>query len=481
MSKRAPHEHAGRQSLALALCLLVAAVGGCVHYSPQPRPPERAVAEFQARRLDDPNLRAALDKALPSRTGEWPRKAWNRADLLIAMLHFNDTVAQGRAALEVTQAGQRTAREWPNPSLNILGEYANQHDGSPLWLWGLTTDWLIDTATRRGARIAGADLVARQAQYDLAEVTWKSRIALRRAFADLLITNREATLLGEIHADRESQLSMARRQLEVGAAARGEVDRMVGDALLDEQKLNDSRRRASAARSALAEAVGVPVAALEGLSLEWEHLDDPPEIAEALLSQWRDNALLERADVRSAVAAYAVTEQALRLEVAKQYPDVHLGPAYTWDHGVKRFQFNLGLTLPVLNRNEGPIAEAEARRREAGAKLEATVAAAYAEIDEGIRQLHLARERLAQAHSGIYDSAQRIYSETERAFNAGGNDRTELVAARIARTLSELQVLDAVRAEQDALAGLEDALRRPLDGPELEVRTAPQPPEAVEK
>jgi hypothetical protein len=55
------------------------------------------------------------------------------------------------------------------------------------------------------------------------------------------------------------------------------------------------------------------------------------------------------------------------------------------------------------------------------------------------------------------------------------------VAARIARTLSELQVLDAVRAEQDALAGLEDALRRPLDGPELEVRTAPQPPEAVEK
>src|SRR5690348_5672396 len=119
MSKRAPHEHAGRHSLALALCLLVAAVGGCVHYSPQPRPPERAVADFQARRLDDPNLRAALDKALPSRTGEWPRKAWNRADLLIAMLHFNDTVAQGRAALEVTEAGQRTAREWPNPSVNI--------------------------------------------------------------------------------------------------------------------------------------------------------------------------------------------------------------------------------------------------------------------------------------------------------------------------------------------------------------------------
>jgi outer membrane protein TolC len=69
----------------------------------------------------------------------------------------------------------------------------------------------------------------------------------------------------------------------------------------------------------------------------------------------------------------------------------------------------------------------------------------------------------------VYDAAQRIYQETERGFQAGSNDRTELVAARIGRTLSELQVLDAVRTAQEALAVLEDAMRRPLEGPELEV------------
>ncbi len=62
-----------------------------------------------------------------------------------------------------------------------------------------------------------------------------------------------------------------------------------------------------------------------------------------------------------------------------------------------------------------------------------------------------------------------MYSEVEHGFAAGGNDRTELVAAKIARTLTELQVLEAVRGAQDALAGLEDALRRPIEGPELEV------------
>ncbi len=451
--------------VALSVCL-----ASCVHYSPKPLPPERAVSDFSARSLEDPGLRADLDKALPARSGEWPRPDWSRADLLIAMLHFNDTVAQGRAAVNVAIAGQRTAREYPNPSVTLASEYANQHDGSPLWLWGIATDWLLDFGRRRNERMTAADLTVQQARYDFTELTWKSRSSLRKAMADLLITNSEVTLLETNHADRESQLTMARRQLEVGATARGDVDRLVSDALLDEQKLNDARRRASAARSSLASALGVPVAALEPAHLVWDHLDDPPEPADDVLRQWREDALLVRADVRSAVIGYSLSEQALRLEVAKQYPEVHLGPGYTWDHGVKRLQFNLGLTLPLVNRNRGAIAEAEARREEAGAKLEATVAAAYSEIDEAIRQWRLARTRLTDAHGAIYDSAQRIYSETQRGFDAGSNDRTELLAAKIARTLTELQVLDAVRGAQDAMASLEDALRRPLEGPEVAIK-----------
>jgi outer membrane protein TolC len=134
---------------------------------------------------------------------------------------------------------------------------------------------------------------------------------------------------------------------------------------------------------------------------------------------------------------------------------------------VKRYQFNLGVTLPLFNRNGGAIGEAEARREEAGAHLEAAVAGAWQEIDEAIRQWQLARVRLAEARGPVYEAAQRIYEQTAHGFDAGANDRTELVAARVARTLAELQVLDAVRTTQESLANLEDALRRPLEGPEL--------------
>ncbi len=85
---------------------------------------------------------------------------------------------------------------------------------------------------------------------------------------------------------------------------------------------------------------------------------------------------------------------------------------------------------------------------------------------------------MAAARGPVYDAAQHIYEQTERGFDAGANDRTELVAARIARTLVELQILEAGRTTQEALGTLEDAMRRPLEGPELTVAAAlAQPPE----
>ena len=45
------------------------------------------------------------------------------------------------------------------------------------------------------------------------------------------------------------------------------------------------------------------------------------------------------------ISVEAFPQQGVRA-VAKQYPQVHIGPAYTWDHGVHRLQFNLSLELP---------------------------------------------------------------------------------------------------------------------------------------
>jgi len=208
------------------------------------------------------------------------------------------------------------------------------------------------------------------------------------------------------------------------------------------------------------------VKALESLKLGWEQLDDPPASMRCCSSAL---AMTPCSRAPTCTARWPLTAWPSR-RCAWRSPDstrTAPGAAYTWDHGIRRYQFNLGLTLPVLNRNAGAIGEAEARREEAGAHLEATVALAWQEIDEAIRQWELARARLTEARGPVYDAARHIYAQTVRGFEAGANDRTELVAARVAQTLAELQVLDSLRTAQEALAALEDALRRPLEGPEL--------------
>jgi len=475
------------QAPAVALMMLAAA--GCAHYAPRPLPPEKIVAAFSARRLDDPGLHAFLDAQLPSRAADWPRSRWDRADLFLALLYFNDTVAEARATVKVVRAGRRTARAHPNPTVAILTEYANegnqlteyadQHGGAPLWLWGITPDIPLDVGTRRRARIAVADGAAQQARYDYMEVVWKERAALHRALLDLLMTEREVTLLEKIGTDRQAQLEMARHRVEEGAASHGDLDRLLSDAVADEQRLHDARRRVSAARSVLATILGVPVAALDSIAFSWDSLEKPRDIDRGLIARWREEALLARADIHSAVTGYSIAEEELRLEVAKQYPQVHIGPAYTWDHGVHRLQFNLSLELPIFNQNQGPIGEAEARREQAGARLEGAVAAAYQEIDAAIRQWKLALDRVADARGPVYEIAQHLYTEIERGFDAGSNDRTELVAARIGCSLTQLQILESVRTAQESLAVLEDAMRRPLEGPEIDIAASSSaPPEA---
>jgi CRISPR system Cascade subunit CasA len=133
------------------------------------------------------------------------------------------------------------------------------------------------------------------------------------------------------------------------------------------------------------------------------------------------------------------------------------------------------MEVPILNQHRGEIGETEVRREQAGARLEASVATAYEEIDEAIRQWHLALERLEDARGPVFEAAQHIYEATEREFDAGNRDRTELVAARVARTLVELEILDAERTAQESLATLEDAMRRPLEGPERDLAAALAP------
>lgn len=440
---------AGRTGLSLALA--GGLLSGCVHYQPAPVQPARFPAEFDGRRLEAP-------ATLP----------WTQAELLSAAIERAPSVAEAAAAYHSARAAAKAARVPLNATLNLTAEYAKHAGGTSPWLFGFTSDIPLDVGTRRSSRVATADLAALQALYDYGEAVWSVRMAIRKAVIDRTYAEQQVALaqsLLEIRRDRSAKLAL---RLRAGEDARPTALIAQVELATAERRLEDAKARQVQAGVALAKALGVAPPAVA--SLDISPVGAAPDVPRATdVAEWRMQAALSRRDVLRAVAGYDQAEAALRLQVAKQFPEVHVGPSYTWERGVTKLPFTLSLVLPPYDLNRAAIAEAEARRSQAGRTLESVQAGALGAVDQADAALSAALSSLQLARSQDLPLAQRTRDSAQRSLAAGEIDKVDADAAQGAALEAELNALEAARLAWTAQADLEDALRRPFDSAETSV------------
>jgi CRISPR system Cascade subunit CasA len=433
------------RALVLATAGVALVLSACVAYAPAPvkleaYPDRRAVV-----RLD----------ALPD------GRAWTAEDLLAAALRNNPAVAEAAAKHRTARAAAKASHVPPSATLTLTAEYARS-EPKP-WLYAGASDIPLDVGGRRKERNTAADLAVLRALHDYGEAVWTVRTALARARTERLYADEEIALAGEVEAVRQARVDRLDRRV-----AAGEDDRSLALTARSEletarRHVTDARGRRAAADAALATALGVPVAAVRNLRLA--AVTAPPATLDVPAAA--RVAALTRRDVLRAVVDYDLAESALRLEVAKQYPEVHLGPGYTYDHGVAKLPFNLALTLPPRDLNRSAIAQAEAKRAEAGRSLEAVQAAVLSAIDAADAALTAARLTAAQVQARDIPNADALAAATSRSLAAGVADRVDELGARAAALETRLTFLDARKARALAGVDLEDALRAPFDPAEL--------------
>lgn len=451
-----------------ALLVLATTATGCVSYRPVPMPPEAVVAARAARTLDANDVTARVAELASTRTALPLR--WDRLTLFAAATLYNPDVIAARAALDTAEANARVAHAAPNVTLTLTTEYARDPAASSPWLFGGAIDIPLDTGGRRRARRTVADLAVLGARYDVAEAIWNGRMAMRRAVADGLIAERQVVALTALTQVRDRQFAAMARRVAAGEASRAELERVRADGADAARRLGDAEGRRRASSAALAAAIGFPIQALAEIVPEWSGFDAPvADLGRHVGSDLRLAAILSRADVLKAVVAYDQAETELRGEVGKQFPAVGISPGYTWERGLVKLPFSLGLVLPPLDLNRRAIAAAEAKRAEAGRRLEAVVAGAEAAIDAALVETRAARALLEQVRSVERVAADRLAAQADRELKAGAIDRTEWAAAQAGARQAVTSEIDALARVHAADAALEDALRRPLEGPETAV------------
>jgi len=450
----------GAAGVLLAGVMAGAALVGCVHYRAKPLAAGKVAADFEGRSLSDAGLRVFLETNHVS--GEWPRRGWELESLTLAAFYFSPELDLARAQWGTARAGVRTAGQRPNPTLSASPQYnATTFAPSP-WVAAFNLDIPIETAGKRGHRIAQAGHLSDAAKLNIAGTAWQVRGRLRRALVDFYAAGEQQRLLAVQQAAQEQNVKLLEGQLAAGAVSPAEVTRE--RIALDTTRLAvpDAARQRAESRVAMAEAIGIPLGALDGVEISFAGLDRVPPGLDTPTA--RRQALLNRADVLAGLSEYAASEAALRLEVAKQYPDIHLNPGYEYDQGDNKWGVGLSLELPVLNQNQGPIAEAEARRSESAAKFNALQARVLAEIERGMAAYRAGLEKSATADSLLVNLEKQERGLRGR-LEAGEVSRSEVIAGQVELAAARLARADAVAKAQQALGQLEEALQSPVQWP----------------
>lgn len=448
-----------------AVCGLMVAGAGCARFHPEPLAPEQTAGRFDARRLDSPDVKAFVATNAMGGQTNWPPAEWDANSLTLAAFYFHPDLEVARAQWRLAEAGVLTAGARPNPSVSFSPSYDTQIPNNPSpWILPVTWDVPIETAGKRSKRIAEAERAAESARFGFISAAWQIRSEVRASLLELTMAKRRAGILEQQMATQSNIVQALQGQFEAGAVSRPELAAVQIAGQKTEQELNAANAKQVEARARLAAATGVSEAALAGLEFEYG-----PAVAERdpiKLGEARTVALRERADILGALADYAAAEAAVRLEIARQFPDLHLGPDYAWNNGnAGDNQWSLGVTLelPIVDQNQGAIAEAEAQRKVAAAKFMALQARVCAQIDGAVAAVQEGRREWEMAKK-LSAAQERQEQAAQAQYQAGAGERLDGWSARLETLSSVLAQLDSEERVQSAWASLEDALQEPADG-----------------
>jgi len=453
-----------QRKLVILLFVITFSLAGCSMFHPRPISPARTATAFEARTLDNAGLKEFLKKNVGHKITPWPSKSWDFQMLTLVAFYYHPDLDVARAQWGVAEARVGTASGRPNPSVGFTPQYdADAARGVSPWKLSPTFDIPIETAGKRGYRIEQARHLSDAARLNIATVAWQVRSRLRVRLIDSYATSQVEAFLIRQQGVQEEIVKLLEQRLGFGEISQPDVTQARISLAQTQLSLRDAQKQRAEARVQLADALGLPVGALDGVDLSFGFLD---RAAINLPSQdVQRQALLNRPDILAALVEYAASQSALQLDIAKQYPDIHLGPGYSWDQAENKWSLGISLTLPVFNQNQGPIAEAEARRKEAAARFTALQARVVGETDRALAGYRAALQTLETADR-LLESRREQQRSVQTMFDIGQADRLALRSAQLELIAAELSRFNSLTTVQQSLGLLENAVQRPLNPPE---------------
>lgn len=444
--------------LSLLISLSILASGcGFQAYLAKPIQPTEIIQQLEAKSPDSEEFKEYLiAQSYPQ--SQLPIQQWGLSELTYSALFFHPDLNVARANLRAQQARIITTSQNPEISINGNVDHHSDHKNKSPWTYTLGIDVPIITAGKKQAAIDQASYLSEAARIEIAQTAWQVRSRVAKSLLDYQFANQQISILKNEVELRGAIVDMLQKRVDAGMASNIELSNARIGLQKAEQALNTQSGTVSTLQANLASSAGLPLDSFKKLNIATSFAGAQPVQTDLLQYQ----ALLNRLDIRAALSRFESAEAKLRLEIAKQYPDLSLSPSKTLDQGDQIWSLGFTSLLTLINKNRGLIAEATALRELEFTKFEALQAKVIGDLNQSKANYFAAVESTGKANT-VLASQEKRTERTQVQFNAGFADRLELTSTQLENLIAKQNVLSASYKEQVARLELEDTIQRPLD------------------
>lgn len=360
------------------------------------------------------------------------------------------------ASTEIAQGNVIQAGLYPNPTIGYIGEQVGSK-GNAMGQQGPFVSQEIVT----GGKLENAQTAAQQAvtvtQWQAITKRFLLEAKLRTAFYEVLTAERElkeidaAVKIAQENLDIAKKLELINGKLEV---MRANVDL---EANLIKQIAG--KNRLLAATPLLANAMGVPASSK---LITTGDLEAPKPEYDA--SAMREIITSNHSEVMAAQAGIAEAEQLITKARLQNIPNLQLKaqPLYDYTEQVAQASFEVGVTIPVWNKNQGNILAADAEVNRRRHELDTIKLRLTEQLVQAGQRYETAKEQTLKYEKELIPQAKEVLRVTKIAFQNGEiKDYNTLLDAQRTVAQARINYAQSLGEFWKAVAELEALLQRP--------------------
>lgn len=397
---------------------------------------------------------------LPSETPQAEVLTLTVDEAMALFLKQNLDLLMAQYGVDSAKGLEVTAKLFPNPTLSadLTGSQTQSfHDVGAL---DLRVDQLFELAGKRGYRQESARFAVLSAEAAFADAVRTLGFAVKDTFYHVLQAKQKLDLARQNSTNFADVVKINDIRFKKGAIAEVDLIKL-------RVQLVDFQNQAIMANQDFLVAQNtlkglLRVRPMAELALKGE-LDYTAVSVD--LEGLRSAALAERPDVLVKTRNVSQKTADLKLARALRVPDVTVGmdTAIQGPQGPNsphQYGFGLSVPLPIFNRNQGGILQAEADLRTAQTDLEKTRLQTEIDVENAYRDFTQAQMLVTAYQGGVVNDAKAVKDIATRAYQRGGTSILDLLDAFRTFNTTMQGYIDALYAYQRSLLEINAAVGR---------------------